>query len=110
MNDTTIQKKSHEVTIYGKLHRVEVGTLIQPDEWFGSTRLESSDWDKAEFYLPSYRYEGVVTAVNIVVTGRTFQRRPFSDRLWVRVKIEFVRDGDEPSEFVSGWMAPEGGW
>ena len=83
--------------------------LIWPDEWAGPTRLESSDWDKAEFYLPSYRYEGTVTAVNIRVTGRSFQRRPFSDRTWVRVQVEFLRDGDGSSEFVSARWSPDGG-
>lgn len=110
MSNTTIQKKSHEVTIYGNLHRVDVGALIWPDEWDGPTKLEASDWGKAEFYLPSYRYDGVVCAVNIKVTGRTFQRHRFSDSYWVRVQIEFIKDGDDPNEFVSGWWAPKGAW
>jgi hypothetical protein len=109
MSTTTIQKRAHEVTIYGRLHRVEANDLIWPDEWAGPSRLEVSDWEKSEFYLPSYRYEGVVIAVNIKVTGRTFQRRPFSDRYWVRVQIEFLRD-EGPSEFASAWWHPEGTW
>jgi hypothetical protein len=109
MTTQTIQKRAHEVMIYDRLYRVAANDLVCPDEWAGPARLEVSDWEKAEFYLPSYRYEGVVIAVNIKVTGRTFQRRPYSDRYWVRVQVEFLRD-DEPSEFASAWWAPEGGW
>ena len=107
--ETTVQKKAHEATIYGNLYRVEVGTLIHPDEWTGPAKLQSAYWDEAEFYLPSYRYDNVVMAVNIKVTGRTFQRRPFSDRNWVRVQITFIGDGEE-STFSPGWMSPDGGW
>jgi hypothetical protein len=110
MESTTIQKRAHEVTIYGRLYRVEVGALIWCDEWAGATKLQASDWEKSEFYLPSYRYDGVVMAVNVKVTGRTFQRHRFSDRYWIRVQVEFLRDGDGPSEFVSGWWAPENTW
>jgi hypothetical protein len=39
--------------------------------------------------------------VNVVVTGRTWQRR--EGDYWVRVRIEFVGDG-EPSVFVGGWL------
>jgi hypothetical protein len=48
----------------------------------------------------------VVMAVNIKVTGRTLQHRPFSDRYWIRVQIEFIEDGGE-STFSSGWMAAD---
>jgi hypothetical protein len=105
MNNTTIQKRAHEATIYGQLYRVEVGDLVHPGEWAGPIRLQGSEWDKAEFYVPSYTYKNTVRAVNIKVTGRTFQRRPFSNCNWIKVQIEFVGDG-EPSEFVSGWWAP----
>lgn len=103
--ENTIQKKSHEVQIYGHLYKVETGTRIWPDNWAGPTNLEGSDWDRAEFYLPSYQYRdtGVVAAVNIRVTGRTLQRRSFSSRLLIRVQIEFVGDGGE-STFSKGWM------
>jgi hypothetical protein len=109
--ENIIQKRAHEVEIYGRLYRVGVGTTIWPDEWAGPTRLQASEWDKAEFYLPSYHYGdmGVVIAVNIKVTGRTFQRRPFSDRSWVRVQIEAVGDGEE-STFFSAWMTSEEVW
>jgi len=40
-------------------------------------------------------------AVNVVVTGRTWQRR--QGDYYVRVEIEFVGDG-EPSVFAGGWM------
>jgi len=103
--ENTIQKKSHEVIIYGRLYRVETDTMVWPDEWGGATRLQPSEWNGAEFYLPSFRYTNQVRAVNIKVTGRTFQRRPYSDVNWVRVQIEFVGDGED-STFVSGWWAP----
>jgi hypothetical protein len=107
--ENIIQKRAHEVTIYGRFYRVGVEDLVQPDEWAGATRLHPSVWEKSEFYLPSFRYTDVVLAVNVKVTGRTFQRRPFSDRLWVRVQITFVHDG-EPDEVCSGWWNPESAW
>jgi len=42
------------------------------------------------------------TAINVEVTGRTFQYRNGSRM--VRVRIEFVGDC-EPSTFTGGWMA-----
>jgi hypothetical protein len=110
MSTQSIQKREHEFEIYGRFYRVGVVAQIWPDEWSSATRLEASNWDRAEFYLPSFRYEGVVAAVNVEVTGRTFQHRPYSDQSWVRVQIEFVGDGDDPSVFVSGWWHPEGAW
>src|SRR5262252_2171348 len=106
MNDT-LKINDHEIEIYGRVYRVEVGDQIWPDEWAGASPLQKSEWRGAEFYLPSYRYRdmGTVVAVNIKITGRTLQSHRFSDCYWIRVQIEFVKDGDEPSEFSRGWMA-----
>lgn len=57
-------------------------------------------WPGADFRLTSHN-TGLELAVNIVVTGRTFQR--YGGELWVRVRVEFVGDC-EPSTFVSAWM------
>jgi hypothetical protein len=103
MSTTTLPQ--HEIEIYDRVYRVEVGSRIWPDGWAGTSELQRSDWEGAEFYLPSYHYReiGTVVAVNIQVTGRTLQRHKSSAFRWIRVNIEFVGDG-YPSTFSKGWM------
>ncbi len=87
--------------------RPEVGSWIWPDEWkdHGSNLGDCDWWSEAEFFVTG-QYNNVA-AVNITVTGRTFQRPwGFSGPKAVRVKIEFVGDG-EPSSFSGGWMKIE---
>jgi hypothetical protein len=68
-------------------------------------RLKPSTWDKAQFYLPTNSGGPIKElAVNVTVTGRTLQR--MQGDLFVRVKIEFVGDG-EPSTFTGGWLKVE---
>ena len=95
-------KTKEPVTIWNREYLPEVGSLIRPDGWRFSERLVESDWSEAEFYLLTGHCVGIQqVAVNITITGRTLQR--FDGDLWVRVKIEFVGDG-EPSVFHGGWM------
>lgn len=80
-----------------------IGSVVEPDNWRLAERLLPSDWDKADFYLPTGYQCGITkVAVNIKVTGRTLRRR-YGDSQWVRIKIEFVGDG-EPSTFLGGWL------
>ena len=94
--------------IYGTEVEAKVGSCIRPDGWRFGSRLVPSDWDRAQFRLlrpnafPSDPIQSL--AVNIVITGRTWQRR--QGDYWVRLRIEFVGDG-EPSVFVGGWMLKE---
>lgn len=92
---------SQSKEVWGREYRVEVGTVIKPDNWQFGQRLERSEWDRAAFRLPSGRYPGVSTAVNVVITGRTLRR--IGGSYWLRVLIEFVGDG-EPSISHGGWM------
>ena len=96
------------MVIYGNEIELKVGSCIRPDGWNFGGRLISSDWDKAQFRLPrpaAFSGDPIQSlGVNIVVTGRTVQRRECG--FWVRVRIEFVGDG-EPSEFTGGWMLRE---
>lgn len=79
-----------------------IGRYVRPDGWSYGNCLEPSDWEEAQYRLPT-NSGGPVTslAVNVMVTGRTVQRDNASPA--VRVRIEFVGDG-ELSSFVSGWM------
>jgi hypothetical protein len=105
---TTLKTSDHEIWIYNRLYRVCDLATIWPDDWVGASTILKSAWEKAEFYLLSFRYgPGHVVAVNVKITGRTLQRRPHSSEDWIRVQIEFVKDGDEPSEFCGGWMKAE---
>lgn len=96
----------HEFTLYGRTHTLQVGSYIEPEGWFLGNCVESSEWDKAEFFLSTYSTTPKRLAVNLVVTGCDFQYRPHSDARWVKVQIEFVGDG-EPSTFISGWWMIE---
>lgn len=88
--------------IYGQEIIPQINSVIKPDNWQFAQRLQPSDWEMASFRLPTSRNFGITSlATNVVVTGRTWQRR--EGDYWVRVKIEFVGDG-EPSTFSKGWM------
>jgi hypothetical protein len=80
------------------------GILV--DGWGGHcpSYLEPSEWPElAPFRLPSLRYTDIKYLCQVEITGRTAQRRPYDDRLWVRVRIVFVGDG-EPDTQSRGWM------
>ena len=87
---------------------VQVGSVVKIDSWRISQVLESSDWEAAAFRIPTTN--GVIRslAVNVTVTGRTLQRLS-GGGLWVRVRVEFVGDG-EPSTYAGGWLLIERGW
>lgn len=88
--------------IYGRQVKVEVGSYIEPENWKIGSTLEASDWDAAEFRLPTNSGGPIKSiAVNIKITGTTVQRRHGSN--WVKVRIESVGDGS-PSTFFGGWL------
>lgn len=91
--------------IYGNEVEVKLGSCIRPAGWKFGSRLIPSDWDRAQFRLPrpnAFPGDPIQSlAVNVVVTGRTWRR--MSESYWVRVRIEFVGDG-EPGTVVGGWM------
>jgi hypothetical protein len=95
---------AHSVTIYGTTYTLEVGSRVNVEARgpYNTETLLPSEWERAEFYLPCHSGPITEVAVNVRVTGRTFQRRPFSDALHVKVELEFVGDG-EPSTFAPGW-------
>ena len=86
----------------------EPGCLVLVDGWangYIATRLLPCEVPEfAPFRLPSVRYDDVSYPVRLKVTGRTLQRRPYSDTSWVRVKIVFVGDG-EPDTVGRGWLS-----
>jgi hypothetical protein len=65
-------------------------------------KLMASDWDMADFRWP-LQADGESRAVNIEITGRTFQRNRRANTSTVKVRIEYVGDG-EPSVYVDGLM------
>ena len=86
-------------------YQPEVGDYVHPDDWqFGELLKEDDGFKDAsfpgcQFRLPSC---GGDLAVNVVVTGRKV-RCCSGSWGWVRVKIEFVGDG-EASDFTGGWL------
>lgn len=84
----------------------KAGDLILIDTWpkhFQATILKESDWPKAAFVIGSGRYDDVYSSINIQVTGKTLQQRPGMDGLFIRIRIEFVRE-DEPNTETRGWL------
>lgn len=79
-----------------------IGDTLYPDGWApSSTYLNPSDWDKAEWRIPSARYSGIGLAIRLRVTGRTVQRK--HGNLVVRVEITWVGDG-EPDTYSKGYL------
>lgn len=92
VQETTKPAAGNQLWIDGR----EFSVTLQEDDGFSDEGFPG-----CQFRLPSG------TAINIKVTGRTFQRygtfkfgQAFSR---VRVQIEFVGDC-EPSTFVGGWI------
>lgn len=66
--------------------------------------LLSSEWDQAGFRFPNPIHEWReihAIALNIEITGRTFQWR--NGRHMVKLRLEWVGDG-EPSTYSEGWL------
>lgn len=85
----------------------DVGRFVRVDGWGGycSSCVETCEIESfAPFRIPSLRYTGVSYACRIKVTGRKAKKLAFDDRHWVRIEIEWVKDG-EPNTFSRGWMA-----
>ncbi len=90
-------------TTYGREVSVAVGSIIQPDNWNSAHALESSNWDQAEFILPTGHDCGIThLAVNVTITGRDYVRRA-GGSYWIRCRIVFVGDGT-PDVRHSGWL------
>lgn len=103
----TASLPSTEFTIWGETFEIKPGDVIEPDGRM-SERLHPGDnfsdsgYPGCQFRIPVNSAGPIKSvAVNVKVTGRTWQWR--GDRCWVRVRIEYVGDC-EPSTFVSGWL------
>ncbi len=90
--------------VEGRLVIAEVGDVIERESG-NCDRLLECEWDGADFRWPNPIQEWKMSharAVNIHITGRTFQHRS-GGTWWVRVSMEFVGDG-EPSTFCRAWL------
>ena len=81
----------------------KVGYYVHADGWKFGECLKSSDWDKADFYLPTgYTFGTTEIATNIYISGRKLIHK--DGGIYVRVQIEFVHDGDEENSHTYGVM------
>ena len=88
--------------IYGWDTTPQIGWYIKPDSWTYGMRLEAGD-SFSTFRLPLNSGGPIKSlAVEIEVTGRTFQRVNCMSRM-VRVKITFPGDC-EPDTITKGYM------
>lgn len=88
--------------------RPESGRAILVDGWntHCPSILEDCECPEfAAFRLPSSQYTDIKYAVDVHITGRVAQRRPYQTLLWVKVCITFRHDGERPDTTVTGWMA-----
>ena len=80
------------------------GCYIKPDGWKIGEKLIPSDWDQADYYLPTgYDFGITKLAVNIAITGRTHRfDSPISGPA-MRCSVVFVGDGD-PDVKCGAWI------
>ena len=95
---TVTLKNGTEITI-------RAGQYLAPDGWRGDGERikDCTDWDRAEFRLPSANYFNIESAINLEVSGRQVRWINNVRDQAVRVKIEWLRD-EEPSDFSYGWL------
>jgi hypothetical protein len=83
-----------------RLVKVGVGSIVENQSGRIET-LRACEWEGAEFRYPHAFQPNPAVAVNVEITGRTFQLR---GSVWaVKVRLEWVGDG-EPSRFSTGWL------
>ena len=83
--------------------RVDVGTYVEPEDWGIGNLLKSGLAGFCDYYLGTNSGGPIKeVAVNVTITGRKRIRRQ-GGYSYVRVRIEFVGDG-EPSTFTGGWV------
>jgi hypothetical protein len=97
---TTATKKT-AVTIYGNEYEIKVGSLVRPEKWAFSRRLEDGQ-GVSSFYLPTTS-GGPIThlATEVEITGRTMQR--VEGDYAVRVKFTLHPDWEGDRVFY-GWF------
>ena len=91
---------------------VNIGDYVVPDGWPGGIgnnliagdAYVDSDYPGCQFRIPTGRPSQESSAINLTITGRTYNYRKFS-RPAFRVKIEWVQDG-EPNTYSHGWLVP----
>lgn len=104
---TTPTIPSTEFTVHGTAYEIKPGDVVEKDGRI-SERLHPGDnfadsgYPGCQFRLPVWGGGPIKSvAVNIKVTGRSWQWR--DGKPWIRVRIEFVGDCAE-STFASGWL------
>jgi len=94
---------------FGDEFKIKEGDFLQADGWkIGETLLDNSNGFK-DSNFPGSQFKIILpctkvgSAINLKVTGRKIRyNHPY--RSSVRVRIEFVQDDNEPSEFTHGWL------
>lgn len=94
-------------TINGHELVVKEDSVIQPDGWRLSTKLLPGDHFSSLRISTGWEFGIQSLAVEVRITGRTFQR--IEGSYWTRVEITFVGDG-EPDQKHGGWMSVEHLW
>lgn len=103
----TASLPSTEFIVQGEPFCVKVGDVVEKDGGLAERlhpgdNFSDSGYPGCQFRLPVNATGPIKSvAVNIKVTGRTWQWR--GDRCWIRCRIEYVGDCAE-STFASGWL------
>ena len=102
MSNWTLEKSENKEWLE-RAGQPRVGSRVQPDGWARPSWLIVSDWDKADFRLPSGNLLDIEFAVKVSLSSRSKKVYFEGDQSKVRVQIIFVGDC-EPDVVVHGWM------
>ena len=102
MSNWTLEKSENKEWLE-RAGQPQIGSRVQPDGWNGPSNLVESDWDKADFRLPSCNYMDLELAVKVSLSTRSQKVYFEGNQSKVRVQIIFVGDC-EPDVVVHGWM------
>jgi hypothetical protein len=97
------------VTIYGREITPKVGDYMILDGKLIGELLQQGDepvegtWAGCQFRWPMMGNLKDTHSINVEITGRTLQRRPLQEGLWVSVEVTWVNDG-EPNTTSKGWL------
>ncbi len=95
--ETEVEAKVGDYILVGDR---KIGEMLQPGDAY-----VDSGYAGSQFRIASANES---SPINIVITGRTFQRRPHQGTgLYVRIRIIFVGDC-EPDTECEGWLLVKG--
>ena len=110
MIKTAKDGRRYEVQVWD--HLKHTGSMIKLDHWNMVEPLRAGDdycdsgYAGSEFRIATRQDIIPSLPINIELTGRTLQLKPFCGFLMMRCRVEFPGDC-APSEYTRGWVSVE---